>query len=97
MKPRRSPARPRSRARDWITPFRSRSQTHDVVGDLDAIVLAALAPDAKRRYRSVDALTADLTAYLNDEPVARGAARAYRLGKPGVIGCLRVSVGRALR
>ena len=42
----------------------------------------ALAADMKRRYRSVDALAADLTAYLDDEPVgARGATRFYRLGK----------------
>ncbi|GGA83375.1 serine/threonine protein kinase [Arenimonas soli] len=49
-------------------------------GDLDAIVLKALAPDPDDRYRSPDALARDLKAWLGNRPVqARSAGAAYRL------------------
>lgn len=51
-------------------------------GDLDAIVLKALAPDPDARYRSAAALASDLQQYLEGRPVpARGDSLVYRLGK----------------
>lgn len=51
-------------------------------GDLDAIVLAALAPDVERRYASAGHLAADLERYLSGAPVlAHPDSPAYRAGK----------------
>ena len=51
-------------------------------GDLDNILLKALEKTPERRYASVDALTADVTAYLQGHPVsARPASAVYVLGK----------------
>lgn len=51
-------------------------------GDLDAIIMKAMEPDRQRRYGTASELAADLSHYLNAEPVnARRAGRAYRLGK----------------
>ncbi len=51
-------------------------------GDLDNIVLKALEKPVERRYASVDALAADVRAYLQGFPVsARPASAAYVLGK----------------
>jgi serine/threonine-protein kinase len=48
-------------------------------GDLDAIIMRALASDPRSRYASVDAFSDDLNAWLDQRPVqARGAAFAYR-------------------
>jgi len=51
-----------------------------LTGDLDAVVLQALQVDPADRYRTVEALAADLRAHLGGYPVsARGASRRYRL------------------
>lgn len=50
--------------------------------DLDAIVLKALRKEPGERYRSVDALAADLQAYLDGRPVlARQGTLRYRAAK----------------
>jgi len=51
-------------------------------GDLDAIVLMAVAPDPVRRYATIAAFDADLERYLQHRPLlARRASRAYRVRK----------------
>lgn len=61
---------------------RAKAWQSALTGDLDAILLKALATDPERRYASVEQLAGDLTRYLRGEPVlARPASRAYRLGK----------------
>ena len=51
-------------------------------GDLDNILLRALEKPLERRYTSVDALAADVRAYLNGYPVsAREPQRRYLLAK----------------
>ncbi len=51
-------------------------------GDLDNILLKALEKPVERRYASVDALAADIRAFLGGYPVsARPARAAYVLGK----------------
>lgn len=54
----------------------------EIRGDLDAILLKALAGEVELRYVSVAALQADLTRWLNGLPVeARVPSLRYRLGK----------------
>ncbi|HET7617166.1 MAG TPA: serine/threonine-protein kinase, partial [Vicinamibacterales bacterium] len=51
-------------------------------GDLDTIVLKALAREPERRYPSAAALSDDLRRYLADQPIsARPDTRAYRMRK----------------
>ncbi len=51
-------------------------------GDLDAIASKACALDMGQRYRSVEALMADVCRYLDVQPVvARGGGRLYHLRK----------------
>ena len=51
-------------------------------GDLDTIVLKALAPESARRYATADALAADLRRHLAGLPVeARPATARYRAGR----------------
>jgi serine/threonine-protein kinase len=51
-------------------------------GDLDRIVLTALAHEPSRRYASAEALAADLRRYLNGRPIAaRGDSAWYRFRK----------------
>ena len=65
----------------------ARSGTHDQLtrqlrGDLDLIVLKALAKDPSARYASAAALAQDLQRYLDGKPVTVQAPRlAYRFGK----------------
>ena len=51
-------------------------------GDLDWITMKALEKDRRRRYGTPSELAADVTGYLNNEPVvARPASTGYRLQK----------------
>ncbi len=53
-----------------------------VEGDLDTIVMKALAREGSRRYVSVPAFAADLVAYLEGRPIAaRPDSLGYRAGK----------------
>lgn len=55
---------------------------HQLRGDLDAIVLKALAAEPSQRYQSAAAFGYDLQHYLERRPVkARPDTAAYRLGK----------------
>lgn len=61
-----------------------RAETKDAQlrGDLDTIVLKTLRKEPERRYRSVEALAADLERYQQGEPVeARPATLGYRAKK----------------
>lgn len=65
---------------DTATAPLRRAASKALRGDLDAIVLKALAPDPEDRYRSPDALARDLGNWLRDRPVrARGSGTFYRL------------------
>ncbi len=60
----------------------SRELVHQVRGDLDWIVLKALARDPDRRYPTVSALVEDLERYLLNEPLtARPPSVVYRVRK----------------
>ena len=73
-----APPEARAAARG-TTPRRLRRRLR---GDLDTIVLAALHKDPARRYRSVEALAADLRRHLDGLPVAaRGDPLGYRARK----------------
>ncbi|PEN11077.1 hypothetical protein CRI94_16785 [Longibacter salinarum] len=51
-------------------------------GDLDAIVMKALRKEPKQRYRSAEAMVADIQRFLNDQPVeARDGQWSYRAHK----------------
>lgn len=51
-------------------------------GDLDAIVMKAMAPEVERRYSQVEALSQDIRSFLSGMSVnARQAGMWYRLGK----------------
>lgn len=51
-------------------------------GDLDTLLLTALAKDPGRRYRSAEALAEDIARYLDGRPLAaRPDSAVYRLGK----------------
>jgi serine/threonine protein kinase/Tfp pilus assembly protein PilF len=55
---------------------------HQLRGDIDAIVLKALAAEPSQRYESVSAFAHDLRYYLDSRPVkARPDTPVYRLGK----------------
>jgi len=63
-------------------PAALRRRAREVAGDLDNIVLKALAKRAEQRYPSVEALALDLRRYLDGKPVhARPQSLAYRLRK----------------
>jgi eukaryotic-like serine/threonine-protein kinase len=59
-----------------------RSLTRQLRGELDWVVMKALAKERHRRYDTPSGLAADICRYLNNEPVLAGpASRAYRLRK----------------
>lgn len=67
-------------ARAWSTTTRLSGVRHALGGDLEAIVAKCLAKDPAQRYISMEALNADLAAYLEGRPVrARRAGVFYRL------------------
>ena len=76
------PTRPsRLSARDALDP-QWISTRKTLEGDLDNILLKALEKSPERRYASVDAMAADVLAYLQGRPVsARPASAAYVAGK----------------
>ncbi|MEM7513486.1 MAG: tetratricopeptide repeat-containing protein kinase family protein, partial [Bacteroidota bacterium] len=45
-------------------------QSSTLMGDLDAIIMKCLEKEAEKRYGSVDALIADVEAYLTDRPIS---------------------------
>jgi len=60
----------------------AKQRRRELRGDLDRIVLTALAKEPQRRYPSAEALAADIRNYLDGRPVAaRGDAAMYRLRK----------------
>src|SRR5579883_617676 len=60
----------------------AKARRRAVHGDLDRIVLTAMALEPARRYASVEALSADLCNWLAGRAInARGHGRWYRLGK----------------
>jgi len=64
----------------WASDARLAGVRHALGGDLEAIVAKALAKDPQQRYVSMEALSADLGAYLEGRPVqARRASVFYRL------------------
>ena len=66
--------------RAWASGTRLAGIRHALGGDLEAIVAKALAKDPAQRYISMEALSADLGAYLEGRPVqARRAGTLYRL------------------
>ncbi|MBN8460292.1 MAG: serine/threonine protein kinase [Verrucomicrobia bacterium] len=53
-----------------------------IKGDLDRIVMKAMAKDRQRRYGTADGLAADISRFLNNEPVtARKPSRIYQFRK----------------
>jgi hypothetical protein len=76
------PTRPSRLSPDEATDPQWPQTRRRLEGDLDNILLKALDKDPARRYASVDALRADVQAYLAGYPVsARAAGRAYLLAK----------------
>ncbi len=88
---RQDPTRPSAMAgRGVALPYRLRQ----LRGDLDAIVLHALAKDVERRYASADELSEDLRRFLSGRPVvAREPSLLYLLRR--VTGRNRIAVGVA--
>lgn len=67
----------------------------ELAGELDSIVLKAIAPTPQQRYSSAEALAEDVRRYLDGRPVlARQGTAGYRARK--FVGRHRVSVAAAL-
>ncbi len=70
---------------DWLGEAGSRRRSgwaKRLIGDLDSIVLTALAKEPGRRYGSAEALAEDLDRHLQGLPVvARGNSRTYLVGR----------------
>ncbi len=63
-------------------PYTPAKLGRELAGDLDNIVLKALAKDPAQRYVSAEAMSQDLLAYLRGRPVlARGQGMGYRARK----------------
>lgn len=63
-------------------PLKPRNLLPQMPGDLEVILLKAVAKDKEQRYRTADALAEDLEAYLEDRPIsARPATLSYRFSK----------------
>lgn len=63
-------------------PISSASLGSALRGDLDSLLLKALAPDPEQRYASAGALADDLQRHLRNEPIeARPPSAAYRMQK----------------
>ncbi|MGQ3050860.1 MAG: serine/threonine-protein kinase [Roseateles sp.] len=76
------PTRPSRLSPDDVGDPQWLAQARTLQGDLDNIVLKALEKQPERRYASVDALAADLRAYLGGYPVsARAPTWCYRTAK----------------
>lgn len=80
-----SPTRPSQRIEATalgIEPRLARDWHRRIAGDLDRVVMKALAPELSRRYGTVQAFAADLACWLDKRPVsARAGGQAYRFGK----------------
>lgn len=67
---------------DKVPPESAGKLSRHLQGDLDAIALLALRKEPKARYPSVQSLSEDIGAYLNNLPVtARADSFQYRAGK----------------
>jgi len=66
-----------------VTPREAAIRSAELVGDLDAIVLKALAKDPAERYATVQQMVEDLRLFLDGRPlaVARPLTLSYQLGK----------------
>ena len=74
-------ARRNSRSQHERQPF-ERHSARRLTGDLDSIVMTALAKKAGHRYASVEQFSDDLRRHLQDRPVAaRKSTFSYRAGK----------------
>lgn len=88
---------PRPRASSSVRPDdpAGAERRRELAGDLDVIIDTALAREPERRYPTVDRLSADLRAWLEQRPIsARGASPGYAFRK--FVSRHRVEVGAGL-
>jgi eukaryotic-like serine/threonine-protein kinase len=65
------------RANDEWSPAQRRLRAHELHGDLDTLLSKALAPEPNRRYPTVEAMAADLRAWLGHHPIAARPASLW--------------------